>query len=227
MLHKRGSVTRWHNFTRKIIALTVAGGASLSAAYAQPGDNFNRNTLGPGWVSVSGTLSVSADELHGTTSAIGAFTAAPNSSAGSVLVFTGGTDLEYGAVALGNIAGGSNAFVKIQGQNGTFNNGAFYTGNNTAGAGTTFFTLSSPVPSPALLDVFFCGTVAEMRITSSAGVQTYSHNYGHRFGDGVGAGTFGTVALDNYIASASACTQGEPAPREDRLMAPAKDKTKE
>ena len=218
-----------HNFTSKTIALAVAGGASVSAAYAQPGDNFNRNTLGPGWASVSGTLSVSGDELHGTTSAIGTFTAAPNSSAGSVLVFTGGTDLEYGAVALGNIAGGSNAFVKIQAQsgNGMFDHAAFYTGNNSGSAGTTFFTLSSPVPSPALLDVFFCGTVAEMRITSSAGVQTYSHNYGHRFGDGVGAGTFGTVALDNYIASASACTQGEPAPREDRLMAPAKDKTKE
>jgi hypothetical protein len=28
-------------------------------------------------------------------------------------------------------------------------------------------------------------------------------------------------------ASASACTQGEPAPREDRLMVPATDKTKE
>jgi hypothetical protein len=88
-------------------------------------------------------------------------------------VFLGGTDTEYGDVALGNIVGGNNAFVKIQSQNGlgTFDTAGFYTGNNGGGF---FFTLSSPVPSPAILDVFFCGTTATMRITSVAGVQIYT-----------------------------------------------------
>jgi hypothetical protein len=119
-------------------------------------------------------------------------------------VFLNSTDLEYGAVALGNIAGGSNAFVKIQAQSGnrTFDTAAFYTGNNGGG---TFFTLSSPVPSPAILDVFFCGTTATMRITSAAGVQIYTHNYGTTYGPGGGLGTYGSVGLDNYVGFSSGC----------------------
>jgi len=68
--------------------------------------------------------------------------------------------------------------VKIQSQNGlgTFDHGAFYTGNNGSG---NFFTLSSPVPSPAILDVFFCGMVATMGITGAAGVQTCTNDYPH------------------------------------------------
>ena len=115
-----------------------------------------------------------------------------------------GTDLEYGAVALGNIGGGNNAFVKIQAQNGdeTFDHGAFYTGNNGGGL---FFALSGAVPSPAILDVFFCGTTATMRITSAAGVQTYTNDYGATFGHGGGLGTYGSVGLDNYVGCASGC----------------------
>jgi hypothetical protein len=110
-------------------------------------------------------------------------------------VFLGSTDLEYGAVALGNIAGGNNAFVKIQAATGagTFDHGAFYVGNN--GSGVYF----APLPSLAILDVFFCGTTATMRITSAAGVQIYANNYGTTFGPGGGLGTYGSVGLDNYV----------------------------
>jgi hypothetical protein len=123
-------------------------------------------------------------------------------------VFLGSTDTEYGAVALGNIAGGNNAFVKIQSQNGlgTFDTAAFYTGNNGGG---NFFTLSSPVPSPAILDVFFCGTTATMRITSAAGVQVYTNNYGTTFGIGTGLGTFGSVGLDNFVGFGSGCKDAQ------------------
>jgi hypothetical protein len=125
-------------------------------------------------------------------------------TAASTVVFLGGTDLEYGAIALGNIAGGNNAFVKIQAQNaaGTFDHGAFYTGNNGTG---TFFALSSPVPSPALLDVFFCGTTATMSITSVVGVQIYTNNYKTMFGIGTG----GSVGLDNFVGFGSGCKDAQ------------------
>ena len=122
-------------FTSKILALTFAGGVLVSAAWAEPGDNFNRAKLGPNWTSNSGTLSISGEELVGTTLAIGTFKPGANELAASEVVLLNGTGLQYGAVALGNIAAGSNAFVKIQEQNGggTFDHGAFYTGNNGSG----------------------------------------------------------------------------------------------
>jgi hypothetical protein len=205
--------------TRKLLILTVAGGASLTAAWAEPGDNFNRATLGAAWTSNSGTLSISGDELVGTTLAIGTFHPGVDESAASEVVFlNGGTAVQYGAIALGsNIAGGGNAFVKIQEQNGggTFDHGAFYTGNNSYtghNSRSVFFALKTPLPtSPAVLDVFFCGTTAMIRITSSTGVQTYSHDYGQTFGNGVGVGTYGPIGLDNFVANPSSCSD-EPAP---------------
>jgi len=68
-----------------------------------------------------------------------------------------------------------------------------------------FFTLSTPVPSPAILDVFFCGTVATMRITSAAGVQTYTNDYGTTYGPGGGLGTYGSVGLDNFVGFPNGC----------------------
>ena len=162
-----------------VFALAVAGAISLFPTSALAGsDAFNRAHLGSGWVVVAGGLSISNHEMIGTADlSLGYIKSSSKDTAASAFVKLGGTDLEYGAVALGNIAGGNNAFVKIQAQDGagTFDHGAFYNGNNS---GSVFFTLSSPVPSPAILDVFFCGTTAIMRITSANGVQSYSNNYG-------------------------------------------------
>jgi hypothetical protein len=191
----------------KIVTLAVAVSLSATSALAQKGaDAFNRPTLGTGWVVTSGSLSISNHEMVGTSLSIGYIKTSimDKATAASTVVFLGSTDLEYGAVALGNIAGGSNAFVKIQAQNGvgTFDHGAFYTGNNGSGV---FFALSNPVPSPAILDVFFCGTTATMRITSAAGVQIYTNNYGTTYGIGTGLGTFGSVGLDNFVSFGSGC----------------------
>jgi hypothetical protein len=191
----------------KIVVLAVA--VLLCATSALAGsDAFNRPKLGAGWVVTAGSLSISNHEMVGTSLALGYQKASSANTAASAVVLLGGTDLEYGAVALGNIGAGSNAFVKIQAQNGagTFDHGAFYTGNNGGGV---FFTLSSPVPSPAVLDVFFCGTVATMRITSAAGVQTYSHDYGTTYGPGGGLGTYGSVGLDNYIGFGNGCSAAQ------------------
>lgn len=190
----------------KIVALALAGvSLSVTSAFAGGSDAFNRRALGAKWVITAGSLSISNHQLVGSSLSLGYLTTSANDTAASAVVFLGGTDVEYGAVALGNIAGGSNAFVKLQSQNGsgtTFDTAGFYTGNNGPG---TFFTLSSPVPSPAIVDVFFCGTTAEMRITSVAGVQTYTNNYGTTYGPGGGLGTYGLVRLDNYVGFASAC----------------------
>ena len=118
----------------QIVALAVA--VSLSATSALAGsDAFDRNSLGIGtiWFQTSGSsLSISNKHLVGTSLSLGYLKGSSPDTAASAIVFLGGTDLEYGAVALGNIAGGNNAFVKIQSQNGlgTFDTAAFYTGNN-------------------------------------------------------------------------------------------------
>src|SRR5579872_6043840 len=119
----------------KIVVLAVAAVVSLSATSAlavEGSDAFNRAHLGTWWVVLSGgSLSIANHELVGTSLSLGYLKASSKDTAASAVVFIGGTDLEYGAVAVGNIAGGKNAFVKIQSQNGagTFDHGAFYTGN--------------------------------------------------------------------------------------------------
>jgi hypothetical protein len=202
---------RTKTLTLATVALAVAVSLSATSALAQKGaDAFNRPTLGSGWVVTAGSLSIANHEMVGTSLSLGYIKSSilDKATAASTVVFLGSTDTEYGAVALGNIAGGNNAFVKIQSQNGlgTFDTAAFYTGNNGGG---NFFTLSSPVPSPAILDVFFCGTTATMRITSAAGVQIYTNNYGTTFGIGTGLGTFGSVGLDNFVGFGSGCKDAQ------------------
>jgi hypothetical protein len=206
----------------KIVVLAFALSLSATLAFGQGvSDAFNRPKLGTRWAVLSGgSLSISNHEMVGTSLSLGYITGAKNTAASAVMVL-GGTDLEYGAVALGNIAGGNNAFVKLQAQNGagTFDHAGFYTGNNGGG---NFFTLSTPVPSPAILDVFFCGTIATMRITSAAGVQTYTNDYTTTFGPGGGLGTFGSVGLDNYVGFPSGCkdarVHGVPASKMPRAI---------
>jgi hypothetical protein len=191
-------------------ALAVAGAVSLSAssAMAAGSDAFNRTLLGAGWVVASGSLSISNHGMVGSSESLGALTKSSKDSAASAVMYTGGTDLEYGAVALGNIGGANNAFVKLQAQNGNgeFDHAGFYNGNNS---GSDFFALTSAVPSPATVDVFFCGTTATMRITSAAGVQTYTDNYGTTYGKGGGLGTYGSIRLDNYVGFKSGCSDVE------------------
>jgi hypothetical protein len=48
-----------------------------------------------------------------------------------------------------------------------------------------------------------------MRITSAAGVQIYTNNYGTKFGAGGGLGTYGSIGLDNYVGFPSGCKDAE------------------
>ncbi len=182
--------------TGALVTLGIALAASFPAQAAS--DAFNRSKLGGTWVVTSPKISISADQLVGSDLGLAYLKAASTTNAASAVIYANGTGLQYGAVVVGNIAGGSDAFVKIQEQNGggTFDHAAFYNGNNGSGS---FFALSTPVPSPATIDVAFTGTVATLRITSAAGVQTYTYDYGTTVGNGGGLGTYGASSLDNFV----------------------------
>lgn len=182
---------------KRILALGL--GVLCAAPALAASDDFDRATLGKKWVVVDGTLSIANNQLVGSDTALGYFKRSRSDITASALVTLPNANLQYGAVAIGDIATAHNAFVKIQ-NNGdaTFSFGAFYEGDNGAG---NFFALTSPVPSPATLQVTLCGTVAKMTIKSSAKTQKYAYDYGadgNSFGTGAGLGTFGNVTLDNY-----------------------------
>jgi hypothetical protein len=190
-----------------IVVLTAAGGAALCTTSAMAArDNFNRTLLGNKWVvpSGDGSLYITNNQLQGATLSLGYDKRSASDSTVTATVYLNSTDLEYGAVASGDIASGNNAFVKIQSNgDGMFEQGAFYTGNNGEG---DFFNLNTTVPSPATLTVSFCGTVATMKIKSAAGTQKYKYDYGVNFGTGGGLGTYGLVSLDNYRSKVGTCT---------------------
>jgi hypothetical protein len=192
----------------------------LAAAIATPalaaGDKFDRANLGSKWVVTAGSLYIVNNQLRGDTGSLGYFTKAAAGVTGQAVVQLNTTDLQYGAVALGNIAGGNNAFVKIQSQDGggMFDHGGFYIGNNS---GVLFFTLDAPMASPATLKVTFSGTVATMSIKSSTGTQRYQYDYGTTFGSGAGLGTYGPISLDNFKSKAAVEDAFAPAPRKVML----------
>lgn len=202
------------------VALVIAGGAFCvpSAMAGGAKDNFNRSTLGAKWVVPSGTLTIVNNQLQGSSLAIGYYKKSAKSTAVSAKVQSTSTDLEYGAVAVGDVASGNNAFIKIQGSgDGGFQQAGFYTGDNIA---LDFFSLTSEVPSPAKISAAFCGTVATLTITSSAPTQKYSFDYGTSFGSGGGLGTYGSVALDNYKSTKKdSCTADRDAIRITRSNA--------
>src|SRR5208282_825509 len=101
----------------KIVTLAVGVLLFATSAMAGGSDAFNRKHLGTKWVVTAGGLSILNHHLVGTADlSLGYFTGSSKDTAATAVVELGGTDVEYGAVALGNIGGGSNAFVKIQEQ---------------------------------------------------------------------------------------------------------------
>jgi hypothetical protein len=186
-------------------ALALGGASILATSAMAAKDDFDRSTLGKKWVVTSGNLYINNDQLQGDPLSLGYFKRSSNdTSVSATMTITNSAETEYGAVASGDIAGGDNAFVKLQTQDGDgmFEYGGFYTGNNGGG---DFFALDTPVPSPATLSVTFCGTMAQMTIRSSAGKQKYSYDYGATFGAGGGLGTYGAIALDDYRSKAGGC----------------------
>jgi hypothetical protein len=185
--------------------LLVFAAAALSASAAiAAGDNFNRSHLGRNWVKTHGSLYIANDQLQGGSGALGYDKNSGYDTAATVTVYLNGTDVEYGAVALGDVAGGNNAFVKIQSQDGDgkFEYGAFYVGNNGEGE---FFALKEPASSPATISAWFCGTYGFLRIKSAAGAHKYYYNYGTYVATGAGLGTGGAISLDNYKSGSASC----------------------
>ena len=194
----------------KTFAITLCAVAGLAAAGSvlAAQDDFNRAKLGRRWVEVAGHEGIHNNRLRGKILSLDYNTRSSGDNKTSAEVILNGTGLQYGAVAVGDVANGTNAFLKIQEQNGDgmFEYGGFYLGNN---GGVDFFALNSPVPSPATLTGSVCGTVATMRITSSAGVQVYKFDYGTSVGTGGGLGVYGPIALDNYKSHSAGCASSE------------------
>lgn len=195
------------NFLLSALLATVIATPALAA-----GDKFDRADLGSKWVVTSGSLFITSNQLRGSDLGLGYYTKASAGVTGQAVVQLNGTSLQYGAVAIGDIAGGNNAFVKLQSQDGTglFDHGGFYVGNNS---GVLFFTLDAPIFSPATMKVTFNGTVATLKIKSVSGTQSYEFDYGTTFGTGGGLGTYGTISLDNYKSKAAVEDAFGPAPR--------------
>lgn len=192
-------------YTLSLLAFAGAVLCGTSAMAAK--DNFDRSDLGKKWVvpAGDGRLYITNDALQGDTLSLGYFKKSGGDSAVTATLILGGTDLEYGAIAVGDVASGNNVFAKLQEQNGSgeFEYGGLYVGNNGGGF---FFQLNSPVASPANVTVSVCGTVATMTIKSSSGKQVYSYDYGTSFPTGGGLGTYGLISLDNYKSKAASCT---------------------
>ena len=188
---------------KKLPVLVVTALCASSALAAS--DGFNRSSLGKNWVTTQGSLTIENDKLQGSSGALGYDKKSAGDMGASVAVYLNGTDVAYGALALGDVAGGSNAFVKIQSQDadGRFEYAAFYVGNNGEGE---FFPLNKPVSSPATIFAWSCGTYGFLKIKSSSGSQKYYYDYGSSFDPGAGLGTGGKISLDNYKSGAASCT---------------------
>src|SRR5437660_5690990 len=139
------------------VALSLGTVVLCASSAMAARDNFNRSRLGRNWVVTSGSLYTTNEQLQGTSGALGYDTKSAGDMAATVTVYLNGTDIQYGAVALGDIGGGNNAFIKIQSQDsdGQFEYGAFYLGNNGEGE---FFPLKEMASSPATITAWFCGT---------------------------------------------------------------------
>ena len=190
---------------KKTLALGFVAAAALCSTSAMAArDNFDRADLGKKWVIPSGRLYINNNQLQGDSLSIGYDKKSASDTTVSATLYLNGTDLEYGAVASGDIASGNNAFAKLQEANGdgVFEYGAFYVGNNGGG---DYFALNAPVASPAQVTLSFCGTVATLKIKSASGKQTYTYDYGTSFGGGGGLGTYGLISIDNYRSKPGGC----------------------
>src|SRR6478672_11554529 len=115
-------------------AIMAATATTAMAAESRSGtahDNFDRAVLGNRWAIRSGRLFINNNQMRGDAGSLGYDKKSSTNTTVAATLYLNGTDLEYGAVASGDIASGNNAFVKLQEQNGSgeFEYGAFYVGN--------------------------------------------------------------------------------------------------
>ena len=90
---------------KRMLFFTAAALCASSALAA--GDNFNRSQLGGKWVATDGSLYITNEQLQGSSGALGYDRKSASDAGATVAVYLNGTDVEYGAIALGDIAGGN------------------------------------------------------------------------------------------------------------------------
>jgi hypothetical protein len=200
----------------RIRPIASATMAVCCAAQALAGtDKFNRLSLNHRWGFLAGTMFITNGEMQGTSGAEALFidadaVVAPSATAKITLH---GTGLQYGAITIGsNQPDDLTAFVKIQSQggNGMFDHLGFYSGNNDTGP---FVALTAPMASPVTMTVSFFASLAIVTLKNASATQVYTFDHGRFPLAGTGAGTFGTVGIDDYTTPtplAPATVNGSP-----------------
>jgi hypothetical protein len=201
----------------------VAGVLCVVPAFAA-WDNFNRADLGPTWTMEDGSVWIAGKKLHGDRLSMATFNKAKHDMTATVDVAAYGHGVTYGAITIGDVGKGRNAFIKIQTQNGegTFDTAGFYTGNNSP---VYFFRVDLPPTNKIRMTAAVDGSVATMTLSDADGnvLASYSYDYGESLKDGgIGLGTYGNVGLDKLRTSAGS-GGAAPAAIPATLLAPAQD----
>lgn len=177
-------------------------------------DDFNRadGPIGANWTVHDGFCNVSSNAAVCGSTGRATFNGAPGTGDTAEMdVADNGTELQYAALLLNYGAGTSNVFVKVQNQSGgtQFGNAACYTGNNGAGFGLGFFSLSS-LFSTAHMKATRSGSTVTIEFTNIDGGAQANQTYvctGAPAAEGTGVGIGGYVGLarmDNFAVGGAA-----------------------
>lgn len=182
-------------------------------------DDFNRadGPLGPNWTVHDGACNVVGNAATCTGVGRATFNGASGSGDEAEMdIAIAGPNLDYVALLLNYGAGNNNLFIKAQSQDGgsTFDHAGCYTGNNGAGFGAGFFSLSTPFATAHMKATRVGDTVTLVfsNIDGGAGTQTYTCNGAPaREGTGIGIAGYGGVdRLDNFGGQGNAVLAGPP-----------------
>lgn len=191
----------------KLVAL--ASLSAFAAASHAVTDDFNRYSLGPDWVMHDGIMWTDGAVVHGHDYSLMTYTPGAGAGAASVdVILDGSGSIQYGAIVLGFLDPGHNAFIKLQNNhagNVGFDTLGFYYGNN--GGGDFRFITGFENVTSARITASLAGSVSTLSIDANFdGIAdaVYTHDYGSAsFGSGVGLGIYGRgTTLDNFDIAA-------------------------
>lgn len=122
---------------------------------------------------------------------------------GTMDVMFSGSEVQFAAIALGDIANGNNAYVKVQSQNGlgTISHIGFYVSNNDGRGGRFFQVQGLEGISAARITAKVHGGLVKLMIdTNFDGIpeRSYGYRFSRNFPHGVGVGLYGAAQADNF-----------------------------
>ena len=190
------------NSRMKSVIAAATLGACATSTFAVT-DDFNRAALGASWAIQAGSMSISANQVVGADQSLMTYAPGAGSFTASVDIFNDGVSTQYGAIVLGYLDVGHNAFIKVQnngGGAGSFDTYGFYYGNNGGGEFGSITGLAAF--TSARITATLSGSIATLSFdTNFDGIadKTLTHDYGAlSFGSGAGLGIYGPARLDNF-----------------------------